>query len=293
MKRNLRIGLIDFEPTRGHATLFCNLIRDRIDSHGCELAGYHGLRNEESTHWCAEHRVRHFTSPCEMAGEVDAIIIPAASDPEKHSELFGIAAELKVPVYIDKPFAESADTGFKIFRHAAASGVAVTSSSALRFSNEIAELRRRFPSPLYVESWGGWSHNLNEFLIHPVEIAVALIGADAEWITRRSIAPGHDRFDFGGASGRIASVHFHPAQQKYEIMASDLSGWERRTIASPFFIGTIESILRFFRSGKPLFPAKETALVLKIIDACRNLGDGETTPILWSPGELTWITQNE
>jgi|GEM_PF-5024820 len=293
MKTSLKIGLIDFDPTRGHATLFCNLIRDRIATHGCELVGYYGIHEAESRQWCLKENVPFIESPKMMMGLVDAIIIPAASDPERHEELFTAAAELGVPVYIDKPFAQNAEVGLKLFRLADAKNVPLASSSALRFSTEVAALKASVPSPLLVESWGGYSEKFDEFIIHPVELAVALAGADAKSVTRKCIAPNFDRFEIDYGSGRVASVYFHSCEQAFEIAAADHSGWKKMKLETAFFIGTIEAVLGFFRSKRPPVLPVETLLVLKVIDICRELKDGEIKPIEWSSEEIEWRNNYE
>lgn len=273
-EKKLRIGVVDYRPSRAHATMFLRLMRERTVAPLCEVEYCYGLDHDDTRAWAEANSLCVLSSIDAMAGKVDGVMVPASSNPELHEELFHLVAPLKVPVFMDKPFADNAETARRIFQASRELGVPVMSSSALRFAEEVKEALTRHPHPLSVQTWGGWNDRFDEFVIHPVELLVSVMGADIASVSRKS-RHGIHTFDVDYRDGRFGSVVFHPGQQPYEFTVADSSGWSHFKIESKFFVRTLEGILDFFQTGQPSPAPEETLAVMALIDLCRELSDGE------------------
>ena len=98
-----------------------------------------GLRPLEK--WCADFNVTPAKSQEQLIEECDGIIVLAPSNPEVHEELGHLALQSGKPVYMDKPFAPDRATAERIFEWADKHNTPLFSSSALRFSDELAALK--------------------------------------------------------------------------------------------------------------------------------------------------------
>lgn len=288
MTSKLRIGFVDYRLEIAHAGMLLHRLRTRAESAQCEVVACTAMEGESGRQWAEANSVPYFESVADLKGKVDGILIPAATNPEHHLSLFRQSAELGVPVFVDKPFAPDAATGYEIFKLAKEKGVPVFSTSALRYSDEVTELRARFTEPCFVQTWGGWSTKFDEFLIHPIESAMVAMGPGLLAVRRESRGELH-RIELIYPEGRRCSVHFSPAQQPYEIVVGDPSGWEHRTIKSPFFERLLDHVVDVFRGGKVPVSPLETLSVLKAMDACRASTNGCEVALSWSAEELQLV----
>lgn len=284
MKHSFRIGFVDYRPDVGHASTFLHHIRNRRNIHGCDVTAFTALEPKIGSEWADRRSVPYFESIEEFQGKVDAIMIPAASNPEYHWKLFKLSAKLNVPIFVDKPFAEDAATGAKIFTLARERKIPVFSSSALRFSKEVAELQKSIP--FMAQVWGGWSEKFDEFIIHPIETAMSLLGSDVQAV-RRSSAGARHHIELLYSKGRRGDIYFWPGAQSYEATACGESEWQHRKISSPFFELLTDRIFEMFEKRQPPVTAHDTLAVLKTIDACRTSTDGHEVPVTWSKEELS------
>lgn len=116
MSHYLRIGFIDYRLEIAHASMLYRRLHQRKEL--CDVIACTALEPEAGRIWAEERGVRYHETASTM--EVDALVIPAASNPELHLKLFSAASELGVPLFIDKSFAQDAATGFEILRLARA-----------------------------------------------------------------------------------------------------------------------------------------------------------------------------
>ena len=284
MNNPLRIGFVDYRPDVGHASNFLRRIRNRRETEGCDVIGVTTMEAKIGREWAETNALPYFENAEEFRGKVDGIMIPAATNPEHHWELFNYCADLGVPIFVDKPFAPDAETGAKIFALAKAKQVPIFSTSSLRFSDEILELQES--TPLMVQAWGGWSEKFDEFIIHPVEAAMSLLGPDILAVRRDSAGSRH-HIELIYAGGRRGDIYFWPGAQPYEVTACGESTWKHRSIASPIFERLLDRVFATFRSRQVPVTPRETLAVLKTIDACRISETGIETPVTWSEKELS------
>lgn len=283
MNSSLRIGFIDYRLDIAHANTFANRIQKR-GSASCELTFCSALDSVSGKLWAEERGIPFVEDIRSMQGQVDGIMIPAASNPEYHLELFRIACQLGVPVFIDKPFAESAQTALQIFKESIKHQVPVFSSSSLRFSDEVIELQQSTSNPRFVQSWGGYNDRFDEFIIHPVETAMSLLGSNVQGVTIEKSANLY-QITLHYPDQIQGSIYYLPSQQAYELSACNEERWEHKPLSSPFFERLLDQILNTFRTGTPAVNARDTLAVMKVLDACKTHRYGEFQPVEWSQEE--------
>lgn len=283
MNNSLRIGFIDYRPDVGHASSFLQRIRNRRDSHGCEVIAINAMVPEIGRDWAKTKSLPYFDRIEDFQGNVDGIIIPAASNPEHHLELLQRCAGLGVPVFMDKPLAPDAATGAKIFTLAREKNIPFFSASALRFADEVKELREL--TPLMVQAWGAWGEKFDEYVIHPIETAISLLGPGIQSVRRSSIGARH-HIELLYPEGRRGDVYFWPGAQPYEVTVCGNSECRHRAISSPFFERLFDRIFTMIESRQVAVAERDTLAVLKAIDACRASENGDEIPIIWNGPEL-------
>lgn len=289
MNSPLRIGFIDYRPDVGHANTFASRIQNR-GKEVCKLVFYSSLEKEIGEAWAKDKGIPFIHQVRDMQGQVDGILIPAASNPEQHLKLFQTACQLGVPVFIDKPFAENTQTALEIFRQSLKYKIPVFSTSSLRFSDEVRDLQKSFPKPYFVQTWGGYNDRFDEFIIHPVETAMSLLGPDVQGVTLEKCSDLY-QITLHYPDKAKGTVYYLSAKQAYEVTVCNDEQWEHRTLSSPFFERLLDQILETFRHGKPAVTARETLAIIKVLDACKTHHYGTLLPIEWTQEEQQLLNQ--
>ncbi len=85
----------------------------KVKAHAdCELVGVYDARFEQAQAVATELSVKTFTSLNEMAGQIDFVIIAAATT--AHYELAQFFLDKKIPTLVEKPIAATSEQGFKL-----------------------------------------------------------------------------------------------------------------------------------------------------------------------------------
>ena len=125
--------------------------------------------------WCEKFGVEKCATIEEVCEKADVLMILSPDNPERHLDYAKRAFPCGKPCYMDKTFAPDAQTARAIFALAEQYGVRLFSSSALRFADELLD----WQEPLRSVTVSG-SGRRDIYMIHFVEIAVRLMGADVE-----------------------------------------------------------------------------------------------------------------
>jgi len=262
------IAWLDFNLDNFHAAKFLELFRGPLAARGWQVGSVFALDEEGSRAWASENGVTLVSSPDELA-PCDAAMVLAPGHPEHHLKLATQAFNLGVPVYVDKPLAESLDVASEIFRRADAKGVPVFTSSALRYGTGLTEglaSRGGKDAIEHIRVWGG-SGSFSEYAIHSVEIMVSILGPNATEITSTSAGRQtmiHAEF-VGGKSG---TVFFHPhSDTHYQAMLSTARETSHVLCAGPTMFECLAgAVLDFFESGNSPVPREESLLIRRILD---------------------------
>ena len=263
-----KIGIIDFYIDEWHSNTYLGLFKraneilglDYKISYGwAELDRFDGRRSTDE--WCSQNGIERCLSIEELCEKSDNILILAPANPEKHIEYAKVALKYGKATYIDKTFAENANVARQIYQIADAYGTKIFSTSALRYADEISSLGE--VKSLLVKGGG---RSLEEYIVHQIEMAVKVMGADAKEVylfdrEEHSTAI----IDFGG---RYATLDYSRAGAfAVDVCFADLTCKYLPISNDGYFYRLIEDILKFFESGIPPFDAAETIAVIAIRDA--------------------------
>ena len=263
-----KIGFIDLFIDEWHANNYPAWIRQSALKDEFDVA----FAWEKSTpagkkslaEWCAAQDVAPLASIEELVEKSDCICVLAPSNPEVHEELAQTALKSGKPVYIDKPFAPDRAAAERMFALAAKYNTPLMSSSALRFGNELMELKAKDMKPLYVTTTGGGG-NFPEYAIHQIEMIVSLLGTGAKELQvcgdskKLNVAMFYD-------DERFATMNYSPFWGFKLSAASNESGAQLSTLTD-IFPNLLLKILEFYKSGINPIPSEETVEIAAILDA--------------------------
>lgn len=267
-----RLGYIDHQLDNYHANVYLDLLRGDLKARGWEVAKCWAQDAAGGRQWAAAKGVPYVTHVGEMA-DCDALVVLAPSNPEMHLELARLAFPLRKPTYVDKTFAPDSRTARKIFALADRHGTPVITSSALRcaasLNRTVAELGRENIRHLRV--WGG-GRSFEEYVIHPLEMLVAVMGSDVEAVMRLSDGPSHHELHVRFAAGRTGSafIHLHSDCAFRAVVTTDEKTVHIDTSPDPIFRDLATLILDFCETGREPIARAETLAIFKIRDAALN-----------------------
>jgi len=263
-----RIAFVDDDLDNFHARVFLEAIRGPLKERGYVLTGATALQHDKSRAWALKNDLRYFDDPAELAKTADCFAILAPSTPHTHEKLCEMILPFGRTTFVDKTFAPDVATARRIFDLADKHKVALQTSSALRYT--AAQKAAKVEDVRHVIAWGP-GRSYDEYAIHPVELAVSLLGPEAVALSRRGTgAESQLRIDFSG--GRTAVVNVY-TQRKTPYAASITTAKETRYVeidTKPLFVDAASAMLDFFAAGRPLVDRRETMTVMRILEASRD-----------------------
>ena len=263
-----RIGFVDLNLENFHANVYLKLLREDLRERGFEVAGGTGIEAAESRTWAAENGVPYFDTVEELDEQVDFYAVLAPSNPEVHEELCRRVFPCGKATYVDKTFAPDLVTAERIFALADECGVPMQTSSALRYTSvqqRVAELGA--DTVRHMVTWGGGS-SFGEYAIHPLELAVSCMGAEAQRLMRRGTGDQSQLLlDFSGERTAVVNVYTNATTpfaaavttaKKTEYIAVD---------SSRIFLDTAAAMLDLFEQGEANIDRSESLMIRRILDA--------------------------
>lgn len=264
-----RIVFIDHDINNWHANTFARLLAE--NETGFQLSGVYATRRDNLAAWAAEHGIPAVETIADLAPLADYVIVLAPSNPETHLDLCCEAFKLGKTTYVDKTFAPNAETARAIFALADKHGIAVQTSSVLRYTELQAHCLRQPEHPVQsIVTWASGG-NFNEYLIHPLESVISVMGPEIEAITAEEVA-GFTKITLRFSRNRLATVHMHVGHATpFFSVVSDEKGTHPISIdGSRIFHNGLMGILEFFEAGKALIPREETLAIMRALDALRK-----------------------
>lgn len=290
---DLRLGLIGLDTS--HVTAFTEIL------HNPKAKGYvpgarvvaafkGGSRDIESS-WSRveeytreltnKHGVRLYDSIPELCREVDAVLVESV-DGRPHLEQARAVIAAGKPLYIDKPLAGSLRDGLEIFRLAEAARVPVFTASSLRFASSTLAVRAGAigmvtnaltSSPAHLEP-----HHPDLFWygIHGVESLFTVMGPGCLSVRRTTNDTGGIHVVGTWPGGRTGTFS---ESRGYSGLAQGTAG-SRPVGAYDGYAPLVAEIMRFFQTGRPPVPPRETIEILAFMEAAdesRRRGGAEVT----------------
>lgn len=264
-----KIGIIDYFIDEWHSNTYLGLFEKANEELGLDYQIAYGYAEVEkegrltTEAWCRKSNIERCESIEELCEKSDNILILAPANPETHLKYAKIALPYGKTTYIDKTFAPDLQTAKEIFAIAQKHNTKIFTSSALRFPDEMADLSD--VKNVIITGGGG---NLEEYIIHQIEMAVKLCGSEAarrvHVFNREKQATVVIEFE-----SKSATLNYSRSSCGFSVDVE--SGGDRcdyRRIASGTeFYNLIKAILTFFETAVVPFEQKETLQILAIRDA--------------------------
>lgn len=263
-----RIGYIDYQLENYHANVYLKAYRDELKDQNAVIAGCWGMDENIGKAWATKNEVTWYSKPANLVANVDAIMILAPSNPELHLPLLRKVAGAGKPVYMDKPSAQDTRTLKKIFELADQHGVALQTTSALRYTSVQTAAAQLQPGELkHITAWGGGS-SFEEYGIHPTEMAVSCMGSKVETLmVRQNGNVWQLLVNFDG--GRTATIQtcVNASSPFCGTLVTDTQVLHIQPETNRLFLDTAAAVLSFLKSGVPNIPREESLAVRRILDA--------------------------
>ena len=276
-----RIGMIGLDTS--HVTALTKVINNPANNYGCKVvAGYPGGSPDIPS---SANRVDKYTEELrdkygveivdsieELCRKVDGVLLESV-DGRPHLKQAKPVIAAKKPLFIDKPMAGSLADVLEIFRLAEENNVPCWSSSSLRYSPGIVEMKKTDSvgdilgcdaySPCSLEEH---HPDLYWYGVHGVEILYAVMGTGCQSV-RRVQTPDYEfvvGFWEGGRIGTYRGLrkgrHDYGATvfgAKGIIQAGKYGGYEP----------LVDEIIKFFKTSKVPVPQEETVEIFAFMSA--------------------------
>jgi len=276
-----RIGMIGLDTS--HVVAFTKVINNPANKYGCKVVvGYPGGSPDVPS---SADRVEGFTKQLkeqygveivdsieELCQKVDGVLLESV-DGRPHLKQVKPVIAAKKPLFIDKPMAGSLADVLEIFRLAEENNVPCWSSSSLRYSPGIVEMKKTNSvgdilgcdaySPCSLEEH---HPDLYWYGVHGVEILYAVMGTGCQTV-RRVQTPDYEFVVGLWEGGRIGTYrglrkgrHDYGATifgSKSIIQAGKYGGYEP----------LLDEIIKFFKTGVVPVPKEETIELFAFMSA--------------------------
>lgn len=273
-----KVGFIDYFLDEWHANNYPTMLKEQSGGRYEVAYAYGkidsprdgGMTNRE---WAQKYGVELLDSIDEVIEKSDVLIVLSPDNPEMHEELCQKPLASKKLVYVDKTFAPDKATAERIFAHAAANDTKCFSSSALRFTTELAKIDKSKINRIYSEGPGVFEI----YSIHQIEPIVCLMQARA----KRVMFIGdekHPAMIIEFADGRIAQMYQTNWIPFRITVADETNKAEIYNIESQYFPLFVDELIKFFDTGVVPVAPEQTIDVIAI----RAAGlEAMKTPYSW------------
>ena len=228
--------------------------------------------------WCREMNVAPCTSIEEVVEKSDVICVLAPSTAEHHEALADAALRSGKPVFIDKPFCNTAAGAERMFALADQYNTPVTGFSALRFAAPFTEELKNWQNSrpeMVIARGNGVIKGFLNYGIHPITMLTMFMKDGAKRVMQlNGEGSSRDVLLVEYQDGRKGEVIRTP-KSRFEL---ELYGGEEiflREVGS-FFANAIEGMLKFYKTEVSPVDRCETVEAIRIyekgMEALKNPG---------------------
>jgi len=279
----LRLGLIGLDTS--HVIAFTKLInnpqdKDHVPGGKVVAAFKGGSADIESSH----SRVEGFTKQLqeqygvkivetieELCRQVDAVLLESV-DGRPHLAQAIPVIEAGKPLFIDKPIAGSLRDAIRIYDLAKKHNVPVFSSSAYRFYDSLAEVKKTEVGEIRSVISIGPAHlephhpDLFWYGVHPTEALFTILGPGCETVVRTS-TPDTDVVTGTWTGGKVGTLHgLRRGPLPHRVIVFGAKGVAEQK-GSGSYAPLVREIMKFFQTRQPPVPAEETLEIFAFMEA--------------------------
>lgn len=262
----IKIGFIDYYLDEWHALNYPKFIAQQFGDE-FKVAYAYAEKDKEggmtTDEWCKQFDVERCDSIEEVVEKSDCIIVLSPDNPERHLDLCRIPLASGKRVYVDKTFALTKEIAKEIVAIGEANGTPFFSTSALRFSNELADVPR--DGICFINSRG--PGRFDTYAIHQIEPIVVLMGSEVKRIM--SVGSGYETMVIEFSNGRRAVMsHYDWKGVDFEMIVNYEDGSIYKVSQmTGYFDNFINRLCTFFKTGETFADHDETISVMGIIEA--------------------------
>ena len=276
-----RLGMIGLDTS--HVTAFTRLINNPAKNYGCKVVvGYAGGSPDIPS---SADRVENFTNQLrdkfgveivdtieELCQKVDGVLLESV-DGRPHLKQAIPVIKAGKPLFVDKPMAGSLADVIEIFRRAKENNVPCWSSSSLRYSPAIVELKENKTAGevLGCDTFGPCSleehhPDLYWYGVHAAEMLFTVMGPGCKSVRRVQtddyehvvgVWEGGRIGTFRGLKAGKRSYGFTVYGTKGVIQGGKFGGYEP----------LVEDVIKFFKTGNVPVPPEETIEIFAFMSA--------------------------
>jgi predicted dehydrogenase len=262
----IKIGFIDYYLDEWHANNYPKFIAQQFGDE-FKVAYAYAEKDKEggmtTDEWCAQFGVERCNTIAEVVEKSDCIIVLSPDNPERHLDLCREPLASGKRVYVDKTFALTKDIAKEIVVNGEAHNTPFFSTSALRFSNELADVPRE--GICFINSRG--PGRFDTYAIHQIEPIVVLMGSEVKRIM--SVGSGYETMVIEFSNGRRAVMsHYDWKGVDFEMIVNYEDGSIYKVPQmTGYFDNFINKLCTFFKTGETFADHAETISVMGIIEA--------------------------
>ena len=276
-----RLGMIGLDTS--HVIAFTKIINNSHAEHGCKVVvGYSGGSPDVPS---SANRVEGYTKQLhdkygveivdsieELCRKVDGVLLESV-DGRPHLKQAIPVIKAGKPLFVDKPMAGSLPDVIEIFRLAKANNVPCWSSSSLRYSPAIVEMKKNKSAGeiLGCDTYGPCSleehhPDLYWYGVHAVEMLFTIMGPGCQSV-RRVQTDDYEHVVGVWEGGRVGTFRgikkgksgygFTVYGTKGVIQGGKFGGYEP----------LVADVIEFFKTGKVPVPAEETIEIFAFMSA--------------------------
>jgi predicted dehydrogenase len=219
-----------------------------------------------------------------LCSKVDGILLESV-DGRPHLEQARQVIAAGKPLFIDKPLSATLDDAREIARLAKAAGVPWFSSSSLRWSPIVLELKPHMKDAVGAATWGPGPTEPHHYLdlswyaIHATEMLYALMGPGCIEVTRTA-SEGMDTVVGRWKDGRLGTVNSVRPYGGFGGVAFLAKGMKQGPADSKSsYIPLLEKIVTFFETGEPPVPNDVTLELFAFMDAAQRSKEQGGKPV--------------
>jgi predicted dehydrogenase len=267
-----RIGFVDYKLENFHANVYLKAYRNQLKDRGWTVAGATAQDEDSGRAWAEHNDVPYFKTAALLNENVDCFMILAPSNPELHLQLCEAVFPFGKTTYVDKTFAPDTPTAKKIFALADQHKTAIQTTSALRYTNVQSHVKDRNHGTIrHMIAWGGGS-SFAEYAIHPVELLISCMGAEATSLMRRTDGEHFSQLlvNFSNRRTGVANVYTHGDTPFVASVTTDKQTELLKVDTSKIFLDTAAAVLDLFESAKPNIDRRESLIIRRILDVAAD-----------------------
>ena len=296
----LRIGLIGLDSS--HVTAFTKLLNVVTDKNyvpgGKVVAAYKGGSPDIESSWSLvegytaqlqkEYGVKIVDSIEELCKQVDVVMVTSV-DGRPHLEQARAVIKAGKPIFIDKPVAGSLRDAIEVFRLAKQYKVPCFSSSALRYTPELIELKNADVGEVRGAMSHGPAHtephhpDLYWYGIHPTEALFTIMGTGCETVVRTK-TPDTDVVTGVWSGGRVGTLRGlrNAKKRPYRVTVFGTTDvLDQKSAWTGDYSPLIREVMKFFQTGVSPVSPEETLEIMAFMEAAdeSERQDGMTVKI--------------